>query len=110
MKMRHLALVAAISVFATGNSLAQGNWTNNSQNNWANTNTNNTTSFTNNSFSLSGSNMNISQSGTFTTDPSAFCQFFSFTFGFTQIVQIIQGGSMTQVFGSITDPVEDPCL
>ncbi len=102
MKIRHLALVAAISVFATGNSLAQSNWTN--------TNTNNTTSFTNNSFSLSSSNMNISQSNTNSSDPNAICQFFSFTFGFTQIVQIIQGGSMTQVFGSITDPVEDPCL
>ncbi|HHJ80050.1 MAG TPA: hypothetical protein ENJ65_00285 [Candidatus Tenderia electrophaga] len=104
MKMRHLALVAAISVFATGNTLAQSNWSN------TNTNTNNTTSFSNNSFSLSGSNMNISQSGTFTTEPDAFCQFFSFTFGLTRIVQIIQGNSFTQTFGSASDPVEDPCL
>jgi len=102
MKIRHLALVAAISVFATGNSLAQNTNTN--------TNTNNTTSFTGNSFSLSSSNMNISQSNTNTDDPTAICQFFSFSFGFTQIVQIIQGGSMTQLFGTITDPIEDPCL
>lgn len=104
MKIRHLALVAAISVFATGNSLAQSSWTN------TNNNTNNTTSFTGSTFSLSSNNMNISQSNTNTDDPTAICQFFSFSFGFTQIVQIIQGGSMTQLFGSITDPIEDPCL
>ena len=102
MKIRHLALVAAISIFATGNSLAQSSWTN------TNTNTNNTSSFGTNSFSLSSNNMTISQNTT--NSPGSVCQFFSFTFGLTQIVQIIQGNSFTQVFGSISDPLEDPCL
>jgi len=102
MKIRHIALVAAISIFATGNSLAQSSWSN------TNTNTNNTSSFGTNSFSLSSNNLNISQSNT--NDPDMFCQFFSFSFGLTQIIQIIQGNSFTQVFGSTSDPIDDPCL
>jgi len=101
MKIRHLALVAAISIFATGNSWAQSTWTN--------TNTNNTTSFGPTSFSLSSNNMTITQDSA--NAPGEVCQFFSFTFGLTRIVQIIQGSSFTQVFGSASDdPLEDPCL
>lgn len=102
MKIRHLALVAAISIFATGSSLAQNSWTN------TNTNTNNTSSFGSNSFSLSSNNMNISQNNT--TDLGSFCQYFTFTFGTTRITQIIQGSSFSQVVSSINDPIEDPCL
>ncbi len=101
MKIRHLALVAAISIFTTGNSWAQNTWSN------TNINTNNTTSFGSNSFSLSSDNMNINQTNT--DDSDLFCQFFSFTFGSTTIYQIIQGSSFRQVFGSASDPIEDPC-
>ena len=101
MKIRHLALVAAISFFASGNSWAQSNWSNTNNNN------NNNSSFGFSPFSLSNSNMQITQSNP--GDFNSFCQFFSFSFGLTQIIQIIQGNTITQSFGSISD-VEDPCL
>ena len=101
MKISHVALVDAISLFATANSLAQSTWSN------TNTGNNNNVSFGTNSFSLSSSNMTISQNNT--NDFNSFCQFFSFSFGLTQIVQIIQGNSFSQTFGSTTDP-DDPCL
>ncbi len=100
MKIRYIALLAAIFLFATGSS-----WANTNTN--TNTNFNNTSNFGTGSFSMSNGNMSISQSNT--SDPDSFCQFFSFTFGMTQIVQIIQGNSFSQVFGSPSD-VEDPCL
>ncbi len=105
MKIRHLALVAAISIFSTGNSWAQ--------NTWSNTNTNNTNDASfigSDSFSLSTDNMNISQSGANTTDFSSFCQFFTITFGGTRITQVVRGTSFSQIIGSASDPIEDPCL
>ena len=101
MKIRHLAVVAAIFLFASGNSLAQSNWTNTNNNN---------ASFSSGTFSMSTSNMNISQSNANTSDSDSFCQFFSFSFGLMKIVQIIQGNSFSQVTVSSSDPVEDPCL
>ena len=99
MKIRHLALIGAISFFAAGNSWAINNNTN--------TNNNNNVNFGSNTFSLTTNNMQIYQDNT--NNPDGFCQFFSFSFGFTQIIQIIQGNSFSQVFGSTSDP-ENPCL
>ena len=98
MKIRHLALVAAFSFFATGNSWAVTNNTN--------TNNNNNGSFSGTTFSLSSNNMQISQNNT--NNPDGFCQFFSFSFGLTQIIQIIQGNSFSQTFGPTS--TQDPCL
>lgn len=106
MKTRHLVLGIAISVLASGTSIAQTNSFSNINTN-TNTNNNNNQGFASGgSFSFSSGNMRISQNSFNNT----FCQFFSFIFGSTQIIQIIQGNSMTQTFGSITDPVTDPCL
>ncbi|KAF0191293.1 MAG: hypothetical protein FD165_1889 [Gammaproteobacteria bacterium] len=102
MKLPQIALVAAISLFATGNSWAQNNWSN------SNNTSNFGGSFGNSSFSQTSNNMTISQLTGSGAD--SFCQFFSYSFGLTQIIQIIQGNSMTQVFGSNLDPVTDPCL
>ncbi|ALP53275.1 hypothetical protein Tel_08965 [Candidatus Tenderia electrophaga] len=97
---------------AASSAWAQSTWTSTNTNNTTNTNNNvtNAQSFGTNSFSFSSGNMNISQSGATGADSSGFCQFFSFSFGMMQIVQIIQGNSFSQVFGSASDPVEDPCL
>ncbi len=104
MKIRHIALLAAISFFASGNSWAQDSGSNSNFNSNFNNNMGN---FGSTSFSQTSNNMTITQSiGGGSND---FCQFFSFTFGMTQIIQIIQGNSFTQVFGSPSD-VEDPCL
>lgn len=108
MKIRHLALVAAISLAGSGASLAQqSSFTN------TNTNSNNNAAFatgTTNSFSMRNGNMVLSQSGANAADSSGFCQFFSFSFGMTRIIQIIQGNSVSQIFGSVNDPVDDPCI
>lgn len=97
MKIRHLALLGTISFFAAGNSWAIN----------TNTNNNNNVNFGTSTFSLTTNNMQISQDNT--NNPDGFCQFFSFSFGFMKIIQIIQGNSFSQTFGSTTD-VEDPCL
>jgi len=102
MKIRYITLLAVISLFAAGNSWAQNGGANNNIN--FNNNVNN---FGAGSFSVPGGNMTISQGNI--SDPGSFCQFFSYTFGMTQIIQIIQGNSFSQVFGAPSD-VEDPCL
>jgi hypothetical protein len=109
MKLGHAGLVLAISLAGTGVSLAQTN------NAVTQTNTVTATGTAgggfNSSFSMSTGNMRISQSGTNTANSGAFCQFFSFTFGFTRIVQIIDGAMFGQSLGSSADPeIADPCL
>ncbi len=102
MKIRHIVLLAAISLFASGTSWAQ---TSGSNTNF-NSNFNNMGNFGSTSFSQTSNNMTITQSNG--GGSGEFCQFFSFTFGMTQIIQIIQGNSFSQVFGSPSD-IEDPC-
>lgn len=58
------------------------------------------------SFSFTSGNTTISQSN---GADGSFCQFFSFSSGLMQIVQILQGNSMTQTFGSPSS-VTDPCI
>lgn len=103
MKTRHLVFGIVISTLATGTGVAQSTFTN------TNTNNNNNLSFTTGSFSMTNGNMRLSQTAP-TTNPNSFCQFFSITFGLSRIVQIIQGSSITQTFGSASDPATDPCL
>lgn len=57
------------------------------------------------SFKFTNGSTTISQGS---SADGSFCQFFSFSAGVNSIIQIIQGNSFSQSFGSTT-PVDDPC-
>lgn len=104
MKMRLFVAAFAFSALAT---TASG-VTTSSSTSTVTTSVNNSsfTQFGNTSFSMSNGNMNLSQ----TVSNNSICQFFSFKTAFMQIVQIIQGNTMTQGFVSPSASVTDPCL
>lgn len=104
MNIRTLIFAAAIATSFTGVASAQttntqnGNGSQNSGGNFGG-------SF-GGSFTFTGNGSTISQSF---GDDGSFCQFFSFSSSFAQIVQILQGNTVTQTFGSATTPA-DPCI
>lgn len=103
MKIRHIALGIALSMCAATTSMAASTITSTNSNN--NINSQN---FRSSPFTMSTSQMTISQS--FVGDEM--CQYFSLSNGFMQIVQIIQGNSFFQSFGfgPPSPAPDDPCI
>lgn len=104
MKIRHIALGIALSMCAATTSMAASTITSTNSNN--NINSQN---FRSSPFTMSTNQMTISQS--FVGDEM--CQYFSFSNGFINIVQIIQGFSFMQQttsFGPSSPAPDDPCI